>query len=79
MTDRERVRVFLDPEPLLAEIAAWRHANHTMVELSVRSGVPDRTIRRWVSGERQHVREDVADRLASALDQPLTYLWPPGY
>ena len=28
------------------------------------------------SGERAHVREDVADRLAAALNQPFGYLWP---
>jgi hypothetical protein len=40
--------------------------------------VPDCTIRRFVSGERQHVRLDVADRLCSALDQPFSFLYPPG-
>jgi plasmid maintenance system antidote protein VapI len=77
VTDQPRVRIFLDPEPILAEIAAWR-AENTMMELSRRSGVPDRTIRRFISGERQHVREDIADKLAAALDQPFGYLWPHG-
>jgi hypothetical protein len=72
------VRIFPDREPLLAQIRA-RRAQNTMTELSRRSGVPDRTIRRWVSGERQHIRFDVAEKLASAVDQPLSYLWPGGW
>jgi transcriptional regulator with XRE-family HTH domain len=78
LPDDLRVRIFLDPQPLLAEIRAWR-AENTMTELSRRSGVPDRTIRRFVSGERAHVRLDVADKLASALDQPFSYLYPGGW
>ena len=72
-----RVRVFLEAEPLLAELQAWR-AENTMVELSRLSGVSDRSIRRYASGERTHVREDVADKLAAALDQPFRFLWPNG-
>lgn len=72
-----RVRIFFEREPLLAELSAWRQEN-SLAELSRRSGVPDRTVRRYVTGERQHVREDVADKLAAALDQPFGYLWPHG-
>jgi hypothetical protein len=72
---RPRIRIFLEREPLLAEIAAWR-AQHSMMALAQRAGVPDRSIRRIVSGESAHVRLDLADKLAMAMDQPLGLMYP---
>jgi hypothetical protein len=70
----EKVRVFLDREPIVLEIAAWRRANST-IALSRLARVPDRTIRWIVSGESAHVRLDMADKLACAIDLPLSYLY----
>ena len=65
----------LDPGPLVAEIRIWRDAGNSMKDLSAGAGVPYRTIRRYETGERRHVRLDCADRLSVALNLPLSSLY----
>jgi hypothetical protein len=76
--DCGRLRIFLAREPLVEELTAWRRENlaRSWVTLGQRAGVPERSIRRIVSGESRHVRLDMADKLAMALDQPLSLLYP---
>jgi hypothetical protein len=72
---RERVRVFLDAEPLLVQIGMWVRAR-PLIELAREAGIPERSIRRIMSGESAHVRLDMADKLACAMNQPLGLLYP---
>lgn len=69
-------RILLPPEPLLHSLSRFFHLGGTLAELSLASGVPERTIYRLVSGEGRHVRLDVADQLAIALGEHLTLLYP---
>jgi len=66
----------LDRDPLVSAISDWRLAGGTMQSLSFESGVPDRTIRRYMSGESRHVRIDVADRLCMVLPTAFNTMYP---
>lgn len=64
--------VGLPPEPLLAEID---RSGVNTEELARMSGVPARSVFRFRSGESQHVRLDVADKIAVALKVPLALIY----
>jgi hypothetical protein len=75
--DCGRLRILLPTGPLIRELTAWRRENLTSwVALQKRSGVPERSIRRILSGEHHHVRLDVADKLCCAMGQPLGVVYP---
>jgi hypothetical protein len=65
----------LDAGPLVEQIQAWRESGRLYKDLSADSGVAARSIRRYVAGERTHVRLDCADRLSIALNVPLSSLY----
>lgn len=68
----KREFVGLPPEPLLAEID---RSGLNAEELASMAGVPARSVFRFRSGESQHVRLDVADKIAVALNVPLTLIY----
>jgi hypothetical protein len=65
-------QVYLDAEPIQRELRSrvgqWR-------EIARRTGIDERAIFRWVSGESRHIRLDLADRLAFAFGIPLYLLY----
>jgi hypothetical protein len=63
--------LYLPPDPLVKEIVRFNNYR----ELSKKSGVPERSIRRLVDGESRRVRLDLADKIAHALDIPLELLY----
>ena len=85
-------RVLLDPAPLLEAIeerldlerrSGW-HPDDTngmlggLEGLAQIAGISSRSLTRLRSGESRHVRLDVADQIAVALEIPLTLLYPFG-
>jgi hypothetical protein len=64
--------VWLRPGPLVTEL---RRQGVSIRTLSRRSGVPERSIDRLFRGESQHVRVDLADKLAVAVGIPLALLY----
>jgi hypothetical protein len=79
-------RILLDPAPLLAELEHYIRqlgdnysANghpKTWGELAERAGISQRAIYRLRHGESQHVRIDIADKLAVAIGVPLAVIYP---
>ena len=68
---------FLPAEPLRAILTPYVGRKDVTVRgLQHDSGVPDRTIRRILSGESRRVALDVADRLCIAMDLMLWEVWP---
>lgn len=57
----------LDPAPILRVIYLYLDDGGTVRELERVSRVPEKSIRRLMTGESRHVRIDVADRLALAF------------
>jgi DNA-binding Xre family transcriptional regulator len=78
-------RILLPPEPIRGAINRWlqlhlpewrRDEGRNDMALARASGVSERGIGRIRSGKVKHVRLDVADQLAVALDIPLSLLYP---
>jgi hypothetical protein len=67
-----REAVYLPVDPLVFELHLWPG---TWEELARRSGVPSRTIYRFVHGESVKVQIDTADKLALALGVPSKLIW----
>ena len=82
-------RVFLEAKPLLEAMDAFetRELRSLRVResgkpdvwerLALEAGLDSRALRRLRSGESRRVQLDVADKLAVALDIPLSLLYPP--
>jgi transcriptional regulator with XRE-family HTH domain len=66
-------RVLLPRDPIVHEL---RRRRGELTTIALKSGVPERTITRLLSGESRRVRIDVADKLAVALGVPLATLYP---
>lgn len=66
-------RVLLEREPLLQ---LMRDSGIPRELIAEQAGVSDRTLTRIVSGESQHVRRDVADKVTTALGMPLSVVYP---
>lgn len=64
--------VWLDREPLAAEVM---RSGLSDLALAKAAGVPPRTIYRFRTGESQHIRLDVADKVAYALGLPLALIY----
>lgn len=78
-------RVFLATGPILEEIDRWlmlhlpewrRDEDRSVENLARLAGMSARGIYRLQTGESEHVRLDVADKLARALDIPLALIYP---
>jgi hypothetical protein len=66
-------RILLDPVPLLVEIGKLCDGDFRW--LADVSGVPERSIHRLRTGESQHVRVDLADKLAVGLGLTLEMIY----
>jgi hypothetical protein len=79
-------RVFLELAPLVALLREYEAvhlrdnpfgANGSFKQLAAKSGVSERTINRYLTGESRHVALNQADRITHALGIPLAALYPP--
>lgn len=70
-------RIFLDPAPLLSAMDLWIKAQPepSWKALARQAGLEPRAIQRLRHGESQHVRIDIADRLALAIEVPLSLIY----
>lgn len=73
----------LDPEPMLAVLRDYRARHHganvregSWRTLSALSGVSERSINRWWTGQSKHVELLQADKVAVALGIPLGCIYP---
>jgi hypothetical protein len=64
--------VFLPPEPLMSFVRQFGEDYRTV---ATRAGITERTLTRYLTGESRHIRLDIADKLAVAIDLPLTLLY----
>jgi lambda repressor-like predicted transcriptional regulator len=66
----------LDNRAIVAEMNRTIAAGQQMRALAQQSGLSDRTLRRHLHGPTEFIRVDNADRIASALGLPLSFLYP---
>jgi len=64
-------RVFLPREPIVRELVKIESRR----EFAKISGISERTMYRIIVGESEHIRLDLADRIATALGTPLGLLY----